>query len=126
MSSDFKKFLMIAHEANMLSKMEDEKVRSYSGRCMYGRNCLGITCGSPSLVVMRLCEAAAELTDREEDDAGDPEDQVFRVSEVIRDDIREDSMGQDSIVYFPRLEWDQDEYERVYKELIGILPQDHE
>lgn len=121
MSSDFKKFLIIAHEANMLSRMEDEKVRSYSGRCMYGRNCLGITCGTPSLVMMRLCEAAAELTRREVDDAED-----FRVSELIRDEIREDSMGQESIVYFPRLEWDQEEYEEVYKEKIGLLPQDHE
>jgi hypothetical protein len=36
MTSNFVKFLMIAHEAGMLSLMEDEHVRSYSGRAMYG------------------------------------------------------------------------------------------
>lgn len=71
-------------------------VRSYSGRGMYGRECLGIDCKDPlecfSQLVTLLCfeyEEASEVQDILEC-LGKP---------------RWDSMGLDYILYFPRMEW---------------------
>jgi hypothetical protein len=91
MTSNFVKFLMIAHEAGMLSLMEDEHVRSYSGRAMYGSHCPGITCPDTHSTLMKLCEAAECLT------------------------------SPDMILYFPGIDWDQEEYNKFYQDEVGAL-----
>lgn len=57
----------------------DGRVRSYSGRCMYGRECLAIVCDDSTQCIE---EAAAE---------------GFRGA-------NQDSLGMRSIVYWPRME----------------------
>lgn len=66
----------------------------YSGRGMFGRTCIGITCDEPLRVVLELAahlmEAMPELGSYDLMDAlGTP---------------RMDSMGCSSILYFPHLE----------------------
>ena len=68
----------------------DLSARSYSGRGMYGRNCVGVTLGRNSeytefglgvALALALGEEAADLQ------------------------ARTDSMGLGSIVYFPNVRW---------------------
>ena len=73
------------------------EVRSYSGRCMYGRSCIGVSCGRNThqivaQIVIGLCELGA--------------DGIETADHLTRDGaIASDSMGLGSIVYFPRLPW---------------------
>ena len=74
--------------------------QSYSGRGMYGKSCVGITCDNPSDVVLDIIQAQAE---------NDPTE----VSELI-DMLRrssQDSMGRSAIIYWPKIEWPADEEE---------------
>lgn len=128
MTSNFVKFLMIAHEAGMLSLMEDEHVRSYSGRGMYGSHCPGITCPDTHSTLMRLCEAAESLTGNHDDSHEDHPTrpvEIFKMSEVTKDRVRTDSMGRDDmILYFPGVNWDQEEYNKFYQDEVGAFPEE--
>lgn len=66
---------------------EEEHSRSYSGRGMMGRSCLGITTAAPLTLIYKL---ARELTLEDID-----------ITQYSR--ICQDSMGLDFIVYFPDL-----------------------
>jgi len=71
-------------------------VRSYSGRAMYGRKCLGIEVDrytSSASVAMKL--AFQLLEDGEED----------VLERLASFEWCEDSMGLDGILYLPRLVW---------------------
>ena len=69
--------------------------RSYSGRCMFGRNCLGVVVSD---VPRFLFEAGYSLGLYN----GENED----ICTERPTEIRFDSMGLDSIVYFPEVEFD--------------------
>jgi hypothetical protein len=70
--------------------------RSYSGRCMYGDRCLGITCDNAVKCVAEICWAI-----------NDNVEELEEAQELIEFliDARSDSMGLDSIVYFPNIAW---------------------
>jgi hypothetical protein len=68
----------------------------YSGRCMYGEQCVGIT-GSMSSCMQVIAEAikhAHNITDRLDFNA---------VVDTLLD-IHQDTLGRDIIIYWPRLE----------------------
>lgn len=77
----------------------DLKVRSYSGRGMYGRQCLGIDIGRMNShefvanLVRMMVEEGTEETDRALD--------------ALQSKIETDSMGLGKIIYFPNVEWQQ-------------------
>lgn len=67
------------------------ETRSYSGRGMYGRECLGVTVEEPVSFALELGEAIG----------ADDERSFGRLPAV-----RWDSMGRDYIVYFPNVPYD--------------------
>lgn len=81
---------------------DDFVVRSYSGRSMYGRKCLGIDCRDPlecmGQLVCLLCDQFEETSE---------------VREVLEwlGAASFDSMGLDYILYFPGLTWSKDSEE---------------
>ena len=82
----------------------DYEVRSYSGRGMYGKSCLGIDVPrgtSAAKVAFQLAVELARLGDEGEDAISDLSDLEWC----------QDSMGMDSIVYLPGLAWEESEEE---------------
>lgn len=71
------------------------ETRSYSGRCMYGAQCLGVDCDNPVRAVLKAVSALAENNEGSE------------LCDLIAllEDARTDSMGRGSILYFPSIEW---------------------
>ncbi len=82
------------------------EARSYSGRGMYGKSCVGVTCGRTEAfslgVKVGMCLAANE------DENEDAESSVEALADLW---VQTDSMGHDMIVYFPGVAWEQDEEE---------------
>lgn len=79
--------------------------RSYSGRAMYGRRCVGVTVDSDKVLSVGARLVAAVL-----DDSDDP----FAIAEEyaeLMDKARSDSMGLDMIIYWPDVAWPADEDE---------------
>lgn len=68
--------------------------RSYSGRGMYGRSCLGV-------VASNVLEMFADMLN--EVDGSADEDEVLVVADLMRAAVT-DSMGRDTIVYWPNIE----------------------
>lgn len=79
---------LIKHIENFCEDFGVEFVNDYSGRCMYGRKCVGIVCDNPLQMAMEL----QHYLDVEDID-----------SEVLASSVASDSMGMQKIVYFPRL-----------------------
>jgi hypothetical protein len=79
----------------------DVDVRSYSGRGMYGENCLGVTIspGEMGQFIARLMEAQ-HLLDTEEGDEEVKETEWEAVAKGLRR-WTQDSMGRGTIIYFP-------------------------
>ena len=73
------------------------EVRSYSGRGMYGRSCVGVNCdGNAFQTLARILIALAEQGN----------DGLDAAEHFTRDGaVASDSMGLGSIIYFPRLPW---------------------
>lgn len=69
--------------------------RSYSGRGMYGNECLGVSCDSPEEFRMDVLDSVEGTDDYAE------------VSRVMRG-MRTDSLGRRYIAYFPGVEWEED------------------
>ena len=65
----------------------------YSGRGMYGRNCIGITCDNP---LNTLCKLFAYIVDSDDDLDG------YDVQCTLGEP-EQDSMGMNNILYFPGL-----------------------
>lgn len=92
--------------------LDDEEidVRSYSGRGMYGKSCLGITCNNPVKVQGKL---VAELTLQIVDEAisEEPEGRAVLGALSFADDVKveliskvkTDSMGTQSIIYWENI-----------------------
>ncbi len=72
--------------------------RSYSGRGMYGKKCVGIVTDDPSDCVLAIVR---ELMD----DCGDIDELRDLVGYL--DNSSQDSMGRSAIVYWPRIEWQE-------------------
>jgi len=82
---------------------EDNDIKvyeQYSGRGMYGSKCFGLVGDDPVKMAMGLavrlaCDDNMELANR------------------LSDCVRYDNMGLDSIVYFTRAEWNEEDAEEV-------------
>ena len=74
------------------------ETRSYSGRGMYGDECLGVTVEDPVVFALELGQ---EIGSNEEYDNFGKFNNLPRVSW--------DSMGRDYIVYFPRVPFEGEE-----------------
>ena len=72
-------------------EMGEHEPRSYSGRAMYGRSCLGVECSDVGELFAEVLESADE-------------DDLRELAETFRT-MRTDSMGLDIIVYFPGTEY---------------------
>ena len=73
----------------------DTSPRSYSGRGMYGDECLGFTVDQPMEFLMKLGLELAQID--------------VDVVEQMASSVSTDSMGLSSIVYFPGIEpWETD------------------
>jgi hypothetical protein len=84
---------------------DDFSVRSYSGRAMYGRSCIGVVGDSPLQCLAVIMPAL--FAEKDEIPAFD-----WELEDFLRS-VSMDSMGLKSIVYFTDAPW--------YKELDGIL-----
>ena len=72
--------------------------RSYSGRGMYGRSCVGIVTDDAMEVLVDLTLAICEFAEDEGVGHADSSSGMFgRIST--------DNMGRSEIVYFPEIEW---------------------
>lgn len=99
------KKLIEAIKNTFLQDCDDLVAQSYSGRGMYGRDCVGVTLPA-GVSAFRLAAAiSAALLDMDSEEG--PSD----VEELSRLTVREDSMGRDSIVYFPNVPWTAEEEE---------------
>lgn len=79
-------------------------VRSYSGRGMYGKSCLGFETSRGQSAVRATAEIMGTLSDicQYEDD--------LEISDFVEmfGDVEEDSMGLGMIIYFPDISWDEE------------------
>lgn len=75
------------------------ETRSYSGRGMYGKECLGVllTIARPVEEAMRIGFEIADYNSQIEDDL---EDRI-----PLPKTVATDSMGLDTIIYFPGVEY---------------------
>lgn len=73
--------------------------KDYSGRGMYGRTCVGVVCSSGIALASAVMEEIA--ANYIGDDDFDMNEVAYAFSKGS-----EDSMGRDTIVYFPGTEWD--------------------
>lgn len=81
----------------------DIEPRSYSGRGMYGESCIGITTDDPLATVFDI---AHWIGSRYTNDISDDLLMTLEVlNGIIRDNVRQDSMGRSMIIYWPRLAW---------------------
>jgi hypothetical protein len=75
------------------------EVREYSGRGMYGKNCVGFTTDRPYDLLIALVIILKDLTEDDTyDDLPDADD--------LFGSVAMDSMGLSSIIYFPGWEFD--------------------
>lgn len=81
--------------------------RSYSGRAMYGKKCLGFETSrnqSPIFATAEIMCGLAEICQYE-----NPND-ALDLSDFLDffNDVKEDSMGMGMIIYFPYIKWNED------------------
>lgn len=76
------------------------KARSYSGRGMYGKECVGVDLENVGQVV----DAVLDVVDNLEADTAKGRATTRLVMQALRQPS-EDSMGRGIILYWPRLPW---------------------
>lgn len=95
---DAEKLIAAIEDADVLDG-EGLTARSYSGRGMFGRSCVGVEVGRGVSAFQLAAAIAVALLD------GDVDEGPSDVEDLARLRVCEDSMGLDSIVYFPQVEW---------------------
>lgn len=70
------------------------QAESYSGRGMYGRTCVGVTVPRDTSPFQLAAQIIAS--------SDDPAEMADSLSDLR---VNEDSMGFDTVVYFPRVPW---------------------
>lgn len=83
----------------------DVRIRSYSGRFMYGKQCLGIEFGGRGDKYDTEYELFGDLLEACLD-ATDDQDNLRELAEIVKG-ARSDSMGLGMVVYFPRVKWEE-------------------
>jgi hypothetical protein len=99
-------FSLIKTAAEIVPFANINVYRSYSGRGMYGRSCIGFTCSNRKELVACAALVAAAVKG-----GFDPIDVVYTINRAAID-----SMGRDVVVYFPGIADNGDEIEGDDKE----------
>lgn len=94
---------------------EDFQVRvDYSGRGMFGGECLGIVGPDTTTVIYEIMDAIMS----EYCDEKDTQLELFHeLAEMLSYGSEQDSMGQQCIVYFPYVEIDEEKKEEILNKL---------
>lgn len=79
--------------------------QSYSGRGMYGRKCLSFNLDRDENVVDAILDLAEALNSHVQDN---PEIEFEDAIQEFKG-AKSDSMGLGSVVYFPSIEWEEDD-----------------
>ena len=79
-------------------------VRSYSGRGMYGKNCLGFETSRYQNSIQAVAEIIGSLAETCQFD----EDLELQDFIEMFSDVQQDSMGLGQIIYFPDISWNED------------------
>lgn len=87
--------------------------KSYSGRGMYGKSCVGINVENPIEAIIDIVETAWDSYNDDDDSEG------FRKFLNEIKEARTDSLGTGYIMYWPKAEWDANE-ERTKGESVLI------
>ena len=82
----------------------DLELRSYSGRAMYGKECVAFTC-EPDALIGIIAETIHEASQNYQ-----PE-QVGELVQAMKR-ARTDELGRSVVVYFPRVAWPARMFER--------------
>ena len=81
------------------------EAQSYVGRGMYGKSCLGIVSDmEPKKLSIKLALGVVSYFGNPDNDTVDI-DIIDTVERLLARDVRSDSMGHDTIVYFPGIEY---------------------
>ncbi len=83
--------------------MYEVNIRSYSGRAMYDKYCVGVVCENTYDFVARVSEKIGKLNERDEDDTN----LDFSASDIFSN-THQDSMGLSQIIYWPHIPWVKD------------------
>ena len=75
----------------------DCEPRPYSGRGMYGKHCVAVTCGSVNGLFADISYAMKQM--------GNLEQQLSNLENLLRT-ARTDNLGRDTVVYWPDMEWE--------------------
>ena len=93
-------------------------VRSYSGRSMYGRTCIGFEVNQGTSAAQFAFQLAYELME-------DDKDGREAAEELSSREWSQDSLGHDTIVYVPGMAWDDsDDGEEDEEEEDDLKPGD--
>jgi len=96
--------------------------RSYSGRGMNGRQCLGVVIehSDPSKVLTDIILDRCQFNGHEAEQL----EMIQWLCENL-DDMRSDSMGHDMIVYWPSIRWEETEDDEEMPDLEDIITPEH-
>lgn len=79
------------------------KAQKYSGRGMYGSECVGFTAKSEIKAVAKIVLETVNIGGW----SGELDEDIASICEAL-EDAQTDSMGLDTIIYFPRIQWPED------------------
>ena len=84
------------------------EVYSYSGRGMYGQNCIGFYVDGT--IAQEIAQLATEIVNYCYDtlvgnDAEEMLDSIERLLDIMTE-AKTDNMGQGTVIYFPNVEWE--------------------
>lgn len=126
---------MSKHPLQVICELNDNlKARSYSGRGMFGKSCLGVeldrgvSVGKLFATVLETLfgEGASRAEDFSEDGEDvEREEIALQIAEAFRD-MCQDQMGTGAIVYFPNIEYVDEEEEEDDEDEDEEEDEDHE
>ncbi len=99
---------MTKEEILIALKQSDCDLRSYSGRGMYGKQCLGIETDNP---LQLLIDMISFLVDYLEAEHEEEQSGIEDLRDVLEDHLRNprmDNMGRGYIVYWPDFPYDEE------------------
>lgn len=82
------------------------EVRSYSGRGMYGKECLGVNTDNVFRTFADISQGIHDYILSEMDDEGNYDSSIEKLWGLLNN-AESDSMGLGSIIYFPKVKWDE-------------------
>lgn len=103
MSVDFQK---IKNRLVRTIRDEEYEPRSYSGRGMYGEECVAFSTDPGESTHGAIIDICSNIVQQIDDDTLSPEEAIHMMSYM--QDVRTDSLGKGAIVYFYNIPWDPD------------------